>query len=232
MIRLENLVAGYGKRRVIKSIDATFRDREIVGIIGPNGSGKSTLAKCVCGLIDVWSGSLYYDDTDISDSSMEERSEMGILYSPQENFIFDNLTVKENILVGNDGAKWSNIIDVYTHKMSNADFLENRKNDLATSLSGGQQQVVALLRVLAREPNILVLDEPMNGLSDDLCSEVVETIKWFNRKKNATLFVIEHKLDVVINMSSKVIGLKEGKKVYDGKINKKEKKDAMEAVFA
>lgn len=177
MLKISNIKSGYSGAEVLRGVDLVVNPGEIVSVIGPNGAGKSTVLKSVFSLANIYDGKIIFKDKDITLLKTHELIELGISYVPQGRQIFPNLTVLENLEMGlyfirDKEVAEKNIKDIF-QKFPD---LQNKKQELAGNLSGGQQQILAIARALIQNPQLLLLDEPSLGLSPKLVEEIFETM--------------------------------------------------------
>ena len=188
LLNVKNLVAGYGDLRILEKINIVVEEGEYVAIVGPNGAGKSTVMKSIFGLTKYISGEIIYEGTDISKFPTEEVIKLGISYVPQNENVFPNLTVRENLELGGyimkDG-KEERILELFDQ----FPILQSKRNDKTSTLSGGQQQMVAMARALVLSPKLLMLDEPSAGLAPDLVKENFEYVDQIRESGTAILMV-------------------------------------------
>ena len=189
MIRIEGLNAGYGPLQVLRDITLDVGEGEIVAVLGSNGVGKTTLNNTLSGLIKPSSGSIYFDDVLISGRDQVEIVDMGLIHVPEGRKLFPNLSVKENLELGsyrrgkpNRASNLERVLGVF-HK------LKERLFQTAGTLSGGEQQMVAIARGLMGEPRVLLLDEPSLGLSPLLVEQMFTLIKQINESGLAVILV-------------------------------------------
>lgn len=188
LLNVKNLVAGYGDLRILEKVNIVVEEGEYVAIVGPNGAGKSTVMKSIFGLTKYISGEIIYEGTDISKFPTEEVIKLGISYVPQNENVFPNLTVRENLELGGyimkDG-KEERILELFDQ----FPILQSKRNDKTSTLSGGQQQMVAMARALVLSPKLLMLDEPSAGLAPDLVKENFEYVDQIRESGTAILMV-------------------------------------------
>ncbi len=188
LLEIDALDAGYGDLQILDEVDMTVDDREYVTIVGPNGAGKSTVMRTIFGLTTFMGGSIRFEDQDITGSEPQEIIRTGIVYVPQEDNIFSSLTVRENLEMG------AYILDEVPEERIEAVYdrfpiLEERENQIAGNMSGGQQQMVAMGRALMLDPDLLLLDEPSAGLAPDLVEDMFDRIDRINDDGTAVLMV-------------------------------------------
>ena len=189
MIRIEGLNAGYGLLQVLRDVTLDVGAGEIVAVLGSNGVGKTTLNNTISGLIKPSSGSIYFDDVLISGRDPVEIVDMGLIHVPEGRKLFPNLSVKENLELGsyrrgkpNRASNLERVLGVFPK-------LKERLFQTAGTLSGGEQQMVAIARGLMGEPRVLLLDEPSLGLSPLLVEQMFTLIKQINESGLAVILV-------------------------------------------
>ena len=189
MIRIEGLNAGYGPLQVLRDVTLDVGEGEIVAVLGSNGVGKTTLNNTISGLIKPSSGSIYFDDVLISGRDPVEVVDMGLIHVPEGRKLFPNLSVKENLELGsyrrgkpNRASNLERVVGVFPK-------LKERLFQTAGTLSGGEQQMVAIARGLMGEPRLLLLDEPSLGLSPLLVEQMFTLIKQINESGLAVILV-------------------------------------------
>ena len=189
MIRIEGLNAGYGPLQVLRDVTLDVGEGEIVAVLGSNGVGKTTLNNTISGLIKPSSGSIYFDDVLISGRDPVEIVDMGLIHVPEGRKLFPNLSVKENLELGsyrrgkpNRASNLELVLGVFPK-------LKERLFQTAGTLSGGEQQMVAIARGLMGEPRVLLLDEPSLGLSPLLVEQMFTLIKQINESGLAVILV-------------------------------------------
>ena len=188
MLTVESLDAGYGDLQVLYDVDLTVDEGEYVTIVGPNGAGKSTVMKSVFGLTTYMGGAVQFKGEEISGLRPDEIITHGIGYVPQNENVFSSLSVRENLEMG------AYILDEVPEDALQAVFdrfpiLEERQEQKAGSMSGGQQQMVAMGRALMLEPDLLLLDEPSAGLAPDLVDDMFDRVNVINDAGTAILMV-------------------------------------------
>ena len=209
-----NLTGGYGEVKVIENCEFNVNRGEIVSILGPNGAGKSSAMKAMLGMLKLDSGNVILDGKDISNLSTQERIRLGISFVPQVNNIFSELTVKENLEMG--AFTSSNNIEEKINSMYDLfPAINEKKNQLAGELSGGQRQQVAIARALMNNPSILMLDEPTAGVSPVVMQEIFDHIVRI-KEKNIAILMVEQNASQALNISDRGYILVTGQNTYHG----------------
>lgn len=216
LLEVKNLEVYYGVINALKGISFDVNEGEIVTLIGANGAGKSTTMQSVVGLIPKRSGTVTFDGKDISHTPCHKIVHLGMTQVPEGRRIFQELTVYENLLMGafsmKDKSSFKNDIDaVYTRFPR----LAERKNQIAGTLSGGEQQMLAMGRAIMSHPKLLMLDEPSMGLSPLLVDQVFEIIKDIN-KDGTTILLVEQNAGKSLAISDRAYVLENGKIVLSG----------------
>ena len=213
MLRIENLHAYYGKSHVLHGVNLEIGKGEIVALLGRNGSGRSTTAKAIMGLVD-WEGSLQWRGQPLTGKKAYEIAHLGIGYVPESRDIFPNLTVSQNLLLGRKGSgkgsRWS-FDDMYQMFPR----LKEREHTEAGVLSGGEQQMLTLCRTLMGDPDLIMIDEPTEGLAPkivELVGQYLKTIK----ERGISVLLIEQKLTIAMKISDRALVMGHGSIVFQG----------------
>ena len=188
LLEVRGLDAGYGDLQILTDVDLDVDDEEYVTIVGPNGAGKSTVMKSVFGLTTHMGGTVTFDGEDISGTNPEEIIHKGLGYVPQNENVFAELDVEENLEMGAyilDEVPQEELRKVYDR----FPILEERRDQQAGTLSGGQRQMLAMGRALMLDPDLLLLDEPSAGLAPDLVDEMFDKIDEINESGTAIMMV-------------------------------------------
>ena len=188
LLSVQDLDAGYGDLQILEGVDMRVEDEEYVTIVGPNGAGKSTVMKSVFGLTTYMGGEILFGDEEISGLDPEEIITRGLSYVPQSENVFAGLTVRENLEMGAytlDETPQDRLDMVFER----FPILDERRAQKAGSLSGGQQQMLAMGRALMLDPDLLLLDEPSAGLAPDLVEDMFDRIDDINDSGTAILMV-------------------------------------------
>ena len=216
LLKVENLEVYYGVIRALKGISFEVNEDEIVTLLGANGAGKTTTMQSIMGLIHPKSGTVTYDGKNITGMPAYKIVKMGMTQVPEGRRIFAELTVYENLLMGayieSDKAKIKRDIDeIYTIFPR----LGERKNQVAGTLSGGEQQMLAMGRAMMSHPRLLMLDEPSMGLSPLLVDQVFDIIKHFHQI-GTTILLVEQNASKSLSISDRAYVLENGAIAYSG----------------
>jgi len=218
MLKIENIDSGYGKKQVLHQVSLDVELGKITALIGPNGSGKSTVLKTVCGLLPVWNkdGTIQFKGQFIQGNKPSANIQRGITFSPQGNQVFDRMTVRENLEVGGFLMPKQEMKNRMVYVLDLYPILKDRLKQLAGTLSGGEQQMLALARALMPKPDLLLLDEPSLGLSPALVNDVFGKIVELNEESGLTVLIIEQRVQNVLKIAQNVYALKLGEIYWDG----------------
>ncbi|MBX3139593.1 MAG: ABC transporter ATP-binding protein [Trueperaceae bacterium] len=188
LLRVEGAVAGYGEMQVLRGVDLTVEEGEIVSIVGPNGAGKSTVMKLIFGLLKPWEGSVTFAGRDVSGMAPERLVRLGLSYVPQVDNVFPNLTVEENLDMGGY-IRSGSLAEQKERVYELFPRLAERRKQRAGKMSGGERQMVAMGRALMLDPRLLMLDEPSAGLAPLLVDMIFDKIVEVNGTGVAVLMV-------------------------------------------
>ncbi len=217
LLRVEDLITGYGKKQVLNSVSLDVARGEIVALIGHNGAGKSTLLKAVFGMIPIWQGQVSFNGEVVKSPKPREWLRKGVAYVPQGNRVFTDLTVQENLEMGGitlptKQAVKEGIERVFTLFPG----LKERLKQRAGTLSGGEKQMLALGNGLILSPKLLLLDEPSLGLAPPLVSEALSRIQQISRDSGVTVLIVEQKVREVLKIARRVYVLRNGRVSFTG----------------
>ncbi len=231
MLKIRDLHTGYGKKPVLFGLSLEVNQGEIVSIIGPNGAGKSTVLKVICGLIPTWEGSLSFNDENINGFTPAENIKRGITFCPQGNRVFDELSVSENLQVGGLHLKKDEFAARQDTVFELFPILKDRLRQNAGTLSGGEQQMLALGRALITKPRLLLLDEPSLGLAPNIIATAFKRICQVNEEMGITILIVEQKVREVLKISHKVYGVKLGKLAFSGLPGELSQSEKLKKIF-
>lgn len=214
MLKIEDLYASYGKEDVLREINIELDKNETVAILGPNGAGKTTLLKAICGLVKT-RGKIFFDGREISNLKTHERISLGIAISPEGRRIFPKMSVRDNLLI----TGFKNLEEVYEIFPR----LKERKDQMAGTLSGGEQQMLAIARALMFKPKILLLDEPSFGLAPVVVETLSQVIQRIKKELNVSILVVEQNLGLVTEIADRIYVLSGGRIVDHGRVSELER---------
>ncbi len=211
LLTVSNLEAGYGKKQILYGLTLSILPGEIVGLIGHNGAGKSTALQSIFGLLTPHQGRVIYMDRDLTFASPASKLDAGIYHLPQENFIFSDLTVNDNLEMSfftmRDQATFESRRDeVYQF----FPVLRDRRNQLAGTLSGGERRMLGIGMGLLRKPKLLLLDEPSSGLSPVAFQNVAKIIQEINSSLQTAVLLVEQNVKAAFKLSKRVYVMKAG----------------------
>jgi len=213
MLKIENLHAYYGKSHVLHGVNFDVRAGEIVALLGRNGSGRSTTAKAIMGLVDC-QGTIDWNGKAIQGKKAYEIAHLGLGYVPENRDIFPKLTVHQNLQLGQKGsgkgARWS-FDDMYAMFPR----LKEREHTEAGVLSGGEQQMLTLCRTLMGDPDLIIIDEPTEGLAPKIVELVGQYLQELKRR-GISVLLIEQKLTIAMNISDRALVMGHGSIVFEG----------------
>ena len=213
MLKVDNLHAYYGKSHVLHGVNFDVRPGEIVALLGRNGSGRSTTAKAIMGLVDC-QGTIDWQGQGIQGKKAYEIAHLGLGYVPENRDIFPKLTVHQNLQLGQKGSgkgsRWS-FDDMYAMFPR----LKEREHTEAGVLSGGEQQMLTLCRTLMGDPQLIIIDEPTEGLAPKIVELVGEYLKEL-KKRGISVLLIEQKLTIAMNISDRALVMGHGSIVFEG----------------
>jgi len=189
LLKVEDLEVKYGPIHALKRVSITVGTSEIVTVVGANGAGKSSLLKAIAGAVSSSSGKIFFEDKNVNGLTAPDRVKSGLILVPEGRQIFVSMTVEENLLIGaytQNGSQIKQSIESIFDRFKN---LANRRHQLASVLSGGEQQMLAIGRAMVARPKLLMLDEPSLGLSPILVRQLFDLIKELNNEGISILIV-------------------------------------------
>lgn len=203
MLSITNASVSYGESRVLHDIDLSVPQGQIVCLMGRNGVGKTTLMKTIMGLLPVDGGQLHFDGEEMTRWPTSRRARAGIGYVPQGRGIFPFLTVYENLLMGFESTPGRKVdVEALERVYDLFPVLKEMGSRTAGTLSGGQQQQLAFGRVLVRDPRLLLLDEPTEGIQPSIMLEIEEIIAFLRDDHNMSILLVEQFLDFAVSVGS------------------------------
>ena len=205
LLEIDNLSAGYGTARVIDRVSLTLAEGQSLAVLGRNGMGKTTLLNAIIGVVDHQGGSLRLAGRDITRLPPERRARAGIGWVPQERNIFKSLTVEENLTAVLRPGPWSveRIWQMFPR-------LQERRRNLGTQLSGGEQQMLAIGRALVTNPRLLLLDEPTEGLAPIIVEELLAILRRITREEGLSALIVEQHARKILGITDQAVVLARG----------------------
>jgi len=210
LLKVEGLTASYGSVQVLRDVSLELRQSEVLCLLGRNGAGKTTLLKTIMGLVRATSGSVALEGTELTKLPAHEVPRHGVAYVPQGRRLFAELSVAENIEIGlmtrGKGRQTRDaVLDLFP-------VLRERLNQRSGTLSGGEQQMLAMARALAIEPKVLLLDEPTEGLMPSVIAKIRETVAAL-RERGVSTLLVEQRVDAVLPVADRVAFIENGRSV-------------------
>ena len=223
MLSIKKINFKYGSSQILYNVSVEAKKGEITCMMGSNGVGKTSLLKFMSGIKNASSGSYYINDKNVFNLPSHSLAKLGVGYVPQGRFIFPLLTVKENLEVGYACLRksdWFIPEEIFTLFPVLKNMLHRRGGDL----SGGQQQQLAIARALITKPNILLMDEPTEGIQPSIIKQIGEVILYLKKEKNMMIFLVEQYFDFAFDISDYIYLMQRGKIIDEGKKNDLDRK--------
>jgi len=217
LLSATGIAAGYGKKEIVRGVDLALREGEVLLVLGHNGAGKTTLMRALFGLIRPRAGRIAFAGRDITGRRPAENVADGLAFIPQGHGIFPTLSVRDNLELGafalkergELGARLDTVFALFP-------VLAERARQTGGTLSGGQQQMLAIGMALMHAPHLMILDEPSIGLAPNLVDKVMEAIRTVNERFGTTILMVEQNVRYSLPVAHRVCVLKTGLKIYDG----------------
>lgn len=217
MLRVKNLTTGYDGVPVVFDVSLEINEAEFVAIVGSNGAGKTTILRTISGLLKPISGEIEFEGKQIHKLTAHEIVRSGIAHVPEGRHVFGKMSVRDNLLMGaytlNDRAKVNRLLNEVFEIFPR---LKERENQKAETLSGGEQQMLAIGRALMAEPKLVLVDEMSLGLMPMMVDKVLETLKQINKEKGVTILLVEQKVQEALEMADRGYVLQTGRIVAHG----------------
>jgi branched-chain amino acid transport system ATP-binding protein len=216
MLKLDKVSLRYGAVQAVRDVSLHIEEGELVALLGPNGAGKSSTIKAICGLLAPTAGRVHFQRHDITDVSAEDRLRLGIAVTPEGRHVFANLTVSENLRLGaatrKDAAGARSDIERFLDIFP---VLRERYNQYAGTLSGGEQQMLAIARSLMSRPRLLLLDEPSLGLAPKIVARIFDFIGQL-KAEGLTVLVVEQNASQALRFADRAYVMASGQLRFDG----------------
>ncbi len=232
MLRVENISVRYGLLEAVSSVSIDIKQGQIVSLIGANGAGKSTTLKSIIGILSLSRGKIFYDDVDVTNAKSHDRVAKGIVLCPEGRRLFPRMTVYENLLTG------SHLKHGYRIRKKNLDYVyelfprvADRRKQVAGSLSGGEQQMVAIGRALMSSPKVLMLDEPSLGLAPKIVKEIEQAVKKIVELKGISVLLVEQNANLALQMSDYGYVLEKGEIIKEGLAKDLSKNEEIKKIY-
>lgn len=215
LLTIEGLHAHYGKSHILQGVDFHLQEGEVLSLLGRNGVGRSTTLKAIMGLVQPSAGSIRLRGRDLTGARSFAICRSGIAYVPEEREVFANLTVDENLRMGEQRAQESAPQWTIEQMFDYFPRLKERRNTKAGSLSGGEQQMLTICRSLLGNPIVMLIDEPTEGLAPKIVTVVGEAIRDIHRR-GVSVVLVEQKLAIAMKVSTRVCVMGHGRIVFEG----------------
>lgn len=210
LLSVHGLRNGYGGKPVLAGIDLDVAPGEIVAVIGRNGVGKTTLMRSLIGLLPAGSGTIRFKDTPVDRLTAHARARLGLGYVPQGRDVFPRMSVEENLNVGRASGRGGREED-YDLVYQSFPILRERRRQAAGTLSGGQQQQLAIGRVLIGRPSLMLLDEPSEGIQPSIVQDIARIGVALNRDRGLTIILVEQNIDMIAAMAQRCLVMDKGR---------------------
>ncbi|MBC7204186.1 MAG: ABC transporter ATP-binding protein [Pusillimonas sp.] len=211
LLRMEGVSAGYAGAVVLHDVSLSMEEGQTLALLGRNGTGKTTLINTIVGVTQQYKGSIQFTGKSLQKLSPYQRAAAGVGWVPQERNIFKSLTVHENLTAIERPGPWTpdRVYEMFPR-------LAERKENMGTQLSGGEQQMLAIGRALVLNPRLLLLDEPTEGLAPILVEEVIQGIRQVTREEGLSAIIVEQHPQLILAISERAVVLDRGTVVHEG----------------
>jgi len=217
MLKISNVETFYGKIQALRGVNININEGEIVSLIGSNGAGKSTLLMTISGVNKAKTGSIIFEGKNIEKYEPHDIVDLGIAQAPEGRRIFSRLTVEENLKLGAHANEKGKFFDIDVKEIYDLfPVLSDRKSQRGGTLSGGEQQMLAIGRALMNRPKMLLLDEPSLGIAPKLVNQIFLAIKDINKEKKVTIFLVEQNAKKALELADRAYVLVNGKVTIKG----------------
>ncbi|MBB4286880.1 branched-chain amino acid transport system ATP-binding protein [Roseospira goensis] len=209
MLEIQGLTSHYGRIQALEGVDLTIAEGELVALVGANGAGKTTLLRCISGVQPVTGGRILFEGRDITRAAPQSRVALGICQVPEGRQVFGPLSVEDNLKLGAFRRRGKRVADDLERMYTRFPVLKEKRKQPAGTLSGGQQQMLAICRALMAHPRLLLLDEPSMGLAPLLVGEIFNTVELL-KEQGTTLFLVEQNAYAALGIADRGYVLETG----------------------
>ncbi|MEB3861038.1 MAG: ABC transporter ATP-binding protein [Desulfurococcales archaeon] len=217
LLRVEGLESGYGEMQVLWGVSLKVQRGSLVVILGPNGAGKTTTLRSIMGIIRPWRGSITFDGEDVTKLPPHKKVPRGLVLVPEGRHLFPDLTVEENLLMGAyTRVGKEDLSDTLELVYSLFPRLKERRSQKAGTMSGGEQQMLAIGRALMAKPKLLMLDEPSQGLAPKIVGDILETLVRLREEQGLTILLVEQNIAQSLKIADYAYVLEQGRVVLEG----------------
>jgi len=211
MLNVQGISAGYGKIPILDQVTFAVNEGEFVGILGPNGMGKTTLLRALMGFLPATSGRVEFAGRDVTALEPYQRARLGFGFVPQGREIFPGLTVYDNLRMGYSKRPGSTEHETIAALLEEFPRLKPLLDRLGGSLSGGEQQLLAIARCLCGKPRLVLLDEPTEGIQPSIVDDIVATLQRMRDESSLTLILVEQNVDIIATLSQRILAIRKGR---------------------
>lgn len=235
LLKLSEIEVRYGELQVLCNVSIELQEGEIVGILGPNGSGKTTLLRAISGFVHPSKGILQYRNEDVSSLPTYQLCRKGLCLVPEGRQLFGPLSVEENLKLGalsqHKQLKKEGITRELEHIYSIFPRIKERRKHFARTLSGGEQQMLAIGRALMSKPRLLLLDEPSHGLAPLLVKEVLQTLRSLSKGEHLTVILAEQDVRATLSVADRAYVLRNGQIILEGPADKLAQTNDIQTIY-
>jgi branched-chain amino acid transport system ATP-binding protein len=232
LLQAEGVVSGYGQTQVLRGVDLTVRQGEIVALLGSNGAGKSTLLRTLCGSVPMWAGTMTFEGREVAGRSAYEVARLGLIHVPEGRRLFAGMTVESNLRTGAHAARGRSDTEADLQRVYELfPELADRGRQIAGTLSGGQQQMVAIGRGLMAAPSFLMIDELSLGLAPIVVDRILEALEVIRREGSPAVMLVEQDVQVALDIADRGYVLENGEVVLSGTASELSASEKIQAAY-
>lgn len=219
MLAINHITVAYGKTQVIHDLSLEVNQGELVALVGANGAGKSTILRTISGLLHPISGTIFYEDTNITKFPSEKIPKLGLAHCPEGRHVWPKMSVFENLELGGYALPKHMLKNELEKMFSYFPRLAERRSQMAGSLSGGEQQMLAIARAMMAKPKFMLFDEPSLGLAPVIVEQVMDIIREINKKNGVTVLLVEQNANMALGIADRGYVIESGRIALDGPAN-------------